>query len=167
MYRVRHHRLVEGGLVQDLTIRQAQDGDTAAVVALVSALAEERGSTTDLLGTTDAVNACLGKTDHEILVAETGNQIVAYVAAHWVPFPLLGGLEGYISDLVVHAKWRGHGIGNQLMEAVQERALKLNCRRLMLHNRMVDESFERGFYLKLGFRQRTDYATFVKLLSEA
>jgi hypothetical protein len=35
----------------------------------------------------------------------------------------------------------------------------------MLHNRIVDESFERGFYVKAGFYQRADYVTFVKRLS--
>lgn len=50
------------------------------------------------------------------------------------------------------------------MEAVEVRANEMRCERLMLNNRVAAESFERGFFVKAGFHQRTDFANFVKPL---
>ncbi|MYK34394.1 MAG: GNAT family N-acetyltransferase, partial [Chloroflexi bacterium] len=111
-----------------------------------------------------AAEECIGQPGHEIILAVAEDQVGAYVAVHWVPFPMLGGREGYVSDLIVGADWRGHGLGNRLMEAVEARAGEMGCERLMLNNRIAAESFERGFFAKAGFRQRTDFANFVKPL---
>jgi ribosomal protein S18 acetylase RimI-like enzyme len=151
----------------DVVIREATDADVTGVAGLVRALADERGSAPDEAALREAIASCVGEPTHQIFVAAAGAQVVAYIAVHWIPFPLLGGCEGYISDLVVGATWRGHGLGNRLMDAVQEGAEALNCKRLVLQNRISDESYERGFYAKAGFSVRDDFATFVKPLLSA
>lgn len=150
--------------MEDVILRAAQASDADGIRDLVTALAYERGGTSDADAVEVAAKECIGQPGHEVIVASAGGQVVAYVAVHWTPFPMLGGREAYVSDLLVHADWRGHGLGNRLMRAVEARANEMGCARLMLNNRVAAESFERGFFAKTGFRQRTDFANFVKPL---
>ena len=76
--------------------------------------------------------------------------------------PMLPGREGYISDLIVGADWRGRGIGSSLLEAVEKEAAGRGCVRLTLNNRVDRESYHRSFYPKAGFRERTEFANFAK-----
>ena len=150
--------------MKGVTLRAAQASDVDGIRRLVGALANERGGTSDAEAVAAATEECIGQPGHEIIVAAAEEEVVAYVAVHWIPFPMLGGREGYVSDLIVGADWRGHGLGNRLMKAVEARASEMGCERLMLNNRVAAESFERGFFTKAGFRQRTDFANFVKPL---
>ncbi len=153
-----------GDVMEGVTLRVAQAADTDGIRDLVTALAQERGGATDAGAVRAAAAECIGQLDHEIILASVGEEVVAYVAVHWVPFPMLGGREAYVSDLIVRADWRGYGLGNRLMNAAEERANEAGCERLMLNNCVAAESFERGFFAKAGFHQRTDFANFVKSL---
>ena len=150
--------------MEGVTLRAAQASDRDGIRDLVTALARERGGVSDAEAVATAAGECIAQPSHEIIIAAAGEEVVAYVAVHWVPFPMLGAREGYVSDLIVRADWRGHGLGNRLMDAVEARALQMGCERLMLNNRIAAESFERAFFEKAGFRQRTDFANFVKPL---
>ncbi|MXY60412.1 MAG: GNAT family N-acetyltransferase [Chloroflexi bacterium] len=150
--------------MKGVTLRAAQASDVDGIRGLVAELADERGGKSDAEAAAAAAEECIGQPGHEIIVAVAGGKAIAYVAVHWVPFPMLGGREAYVSDLIVGADWRGHGLGNRLIEAVEARAGEMGCERLMLNNRIAAESFERGFFAKAGFRQRTDFANFVKPL---
>lgn len=150
--------------MEGVTLRAAQATDVHGIRRLVAALADERGGTSDAEAVAAAAGECIGQPGHEIVVAVATGEVVAYVAVHWIPFPMLAGREAYVSDLIVGADWRGYGLGNRLMEAVEARANEMGCERLMLNNRIAAESFERGFFTKAGFRQRTDFANFVKPL---
>jgi GNAT superfamily N-acetyltransferase len=99
-----------------------------------------------------------------VFVAESGDAVAGFILVHWVPFAMLGGTEGYISDLIVAAESRGAGIGRTLIHAVEEEARNRGCVRLMLNNRIAAKSFQRGFYPKIGYRHREDFANFVKVL---
>ena len=157
---------VAKGIMEDVTLRAAQALDVDGIRDLVVALAQERSGTSDTGVVRAAAEECIGQPGHEIIVAAAAGEVVAYVVVHWVPFPMLGGREAYVSDLIVRADWRGHGLGNRLMEAVEEWAEAMGCQRLMLNNRVDAESFERGFFAKAGFRQRTEFANFVKPLGK-
>ena len=104
-------------------------------------------------------------TDHSTYVAEADGQVVGYVAVHWVPFFLLPGPEGYVSELFVDEAARGQGIGTRLLEAVKEEARARGCSRLMLENHRDRESYQRGFYRKRGWEERTHMAGFVYRLT--
>ena len=157
---------VEGLAMPEVPIRDVQEDDVKGIADILDELARERGgdSVADADGLRRAVTACIGQTDHAILVASLENGVAGYIAVHWVPFPALNGMEGYISDLFVRVQSRGGGIGNMLLQVVEGRARALHCRRLVLRNRMMDDSFTRGFYFKAGFTRREDYATLVKKL---
>jgi GNAT superfamily N-acetyltransferase len=104
---------------------------------------------------------CMSDASHTVYVAEEGGVIEGYVSVHWIPFLFLRGPEGYISEMVVSDLNRGHGIGAQLVEKVKEDARKRGCSRLSLLNSRGRESYQRGFYQKHGWTERTDMANFI------
>lgn len=161
----------------DVVVRLAVPEDCAAVVSLVAALAAEDGHGAipgiDQGAIEQAFRRCVEDPGHLILVAADTGQggdkgketIAGYIALHWIPFPMLGGTEAYVSDLIVARARRGAGIGRALADAGERVARERGCQRLMLNNRLTAESFARGFYSKLGYRARDDFQGFVKPLS--
>lgn len=143
--------------------RGAEEADASGIVELVLAHAlDDRGAVIDAEAVERAVRLCTGSTERELIVAEREGRIAGYVAVHWIPFPMLAGTEAYISDLIIDSALRGAGIGSRLIAEVERRARERGCARLMLNNRMAADSFTRGFYAKLGFRHRDDFANMVK-----
>ena len=83
------------------------------------------------------------------------------MAVHWLPCLILGGVEGYISELYVLAAERGKGIGRALLEAVKASAVEQGCVRLMLVNGRRSSAYERRFYQKNGCVERSEIANFI------
>ncbi len=93
-----------------------------------------------------------------MLVAEgVDGEIVGYAAVHWFPNLMKGG-DGYISELFLREAARGQGIGGKLLDAIEREAERRGINRLMLFNRRERASYQRGFYPKHGFEERTDVA---------
>ncbi|MCL6477309.1 MAG: GNAT family N-acetyltransferase [Peptococcaceae bacterium] len=86
-----------------------------------------------------------------MLVAEneTG-EVIGYTAVHWLPYLILAGPEGYVSELFIRRSVRGNGVGRMLLEEVKKQAVLRGCSRLLLLNGRNRESYVRGFYKKLG-----------------
>ena len=146
-------------------VRRARESDCEAIVDLIVELRhEELGVTPDREPVAGAVRASLDSSEAAVFVAESGAEIAGFVVVHWIPFPMLGGTEAYISDLIVRRNQRGRGIGRRLVAIVEDEARQRGCVRAMLNNRIAAESFRRAFYLKLGFRVRDDFANLVKAL---
>jgi GNAT superfamily N-acetyltransferase len=146
-------------------IRRARDSDCEAIVDLVVALRrEERGVTVDRDPVVEAVRSALDCSAAAVFIAELHAELVGFVVVHWISFPMLGGTEAYISDLIVRLNERGRGTGRRLVEVVESEARGRRCVRIMLNNRIAAESFRRSFYPKLGFRVRDDFANLVKPL---
>src|SRR5581483_6571348 len=71
--------------------------------------------------------------DSSVYVAETEErEIAGYCAVHWVPFLLLAGGEGYVTELFVRPADTGQGIGSKLLEIVVAEARRRGCSRLSL-----------------------------------
>jgi glyoxylase I family protein len=146
-------------------IRLATLDDCGPIAALIGDLASEendRGPGPGLSVTEATIRSCIGVTDHQILVAADGARLAGYIAVHWIPLPMLSASEGYVSDLFLARSYRGAGLGRRLLGAVERLASQRGCARLMLNNRVTSPSFTRGFYPKLGFRRRDEFANFVK-----
>jgi GNAT superfamily N-acetyltransferase len=109
---------------------------------------------------------CSADDSHTVLVAENETGVVGYAAVHWLPYLLLPGPEGYVSELFVREGARGRGIGTALLEAVIERARDIGCYRLMLTNGRDRPAYKRGFYQERGWTERPDTANFVLLLQD-
>jgi ribosomal protein S18 acetylase RimI-like enzyme len=146
-------------------IRRASKDDCSAIVELIAALRlEEQGLAVDGAPILSTLLTAVSQPACNVFVAESDEAVVGFVVVHWVPFPMLAGTEGYISDLIVTAELRGGGIGHRLVNAVEAEARSRGCVRLMLNSRIAAKSFQRGFYANLGYRHREDFANFVKAL---
>jgi GNAT superfamily N-acetyltransferase len=71
------------------------------------------------------------------------------------------GPEGYISELFVRAGARGRGIGGQLLKIVEREAKERDSQRLSLINLRGRESYQRQFYVKAGWQERSEAANFI------
>ncbi|MBN1305869.1 MAG: GNAT family N-acetyltransferase [Anaerolineales bacterium] len=104
---------------------------------------------------------------HTVYVgASLDGQLLGYAAVHWLPYLFHPGREGYVSELFVSEAARGQGLGRALLEAVKEEARKKRCYRLSLMNNRTRESYQRKFYQKLGWEERSCMADFVFMLDE-
>jgi ribosomal protein S18 acetylase RimI-like enzyme len=100
-----------------------------------------------------------------VFVARGANgEALGYLVVHWIPFPAVHGLEGYISDLIVGSQARGRGLGRALLQSAEEEARSRGAHRLMLNNRRSAESYARQFYAKNGFSERVGFSNFIKQL---
>ena len=81
-----------------------------------------------------------------------------------MPFPLLRGREAYVTDLLVDYPERNTGAGTALLDTAVGLARREGCLRLMLNNYREAESFRRGFYARRGWRERTEFANFIRIL---
>jgi GNAT superfamily N-acetyltransferase len=149
----------------DEQIRSGKESDAAAIVAVIRQWKlEERKTPIDDGAVERVVRLCTQSPECDVLVAEAHGRILGYVIVHWIPFPMLGGVEGYISDLLVGSAGRGAGVGSRLIAKVEATARDKGCVRLMLNNRIAAESFKREFYPKHGFQRRDEFANMIKML---
>ena len=109
---------------------------------------------------------CLVHGSHSMFVAESDKrEIKGYVSVHWLPYLFMAGPEGYVSELFVHGSARGEGIGRQLLDLVHDEARQRGCHRLSLINLRTRESYQRRFYIKAGWRERSEAANFIYVMS--
>lgn len=151
----------------DNQIRKANTTDVAAISNLLRSLHlfayinnEEAQSTQERVQR--HLELCISDDSHLILVAQSANgEIAGYCAVHWLPYLILAGPEGYVSELFIKEEFRGLGIGNSFLEVVKAEAQNRGCSRLMLLNMRNRDSYKRQFYIKNGWEERPDAANFV------
>lgn len=154
----------------EISIRPATAGDVGAISTILRELGWFNHVNKESLADTKAriaqhLELCNSDESHTVFVAENQNgEVIGYIAVHWLPYLMLAGSEGYISELFVHESDRGKGVGRKLLEEVNEQAIKRGCTRLMLVNGRNRESYKRGFYQKLGWKERQEVTNFVLLL---
>jgi GNAT superfamily N-acetyltransferase len=118
---------------------------------------------------TRLLEMCLVDGSHAVYVAEacataqrgSGGRVLGYAAVHWLPYLILPGPEGYVSDLFVAPDARGQGVGGELLAVVREAAERRGCSRLALLNNRDRESYQRGFYAKRGWEERGEMVNFI------
>jgi GNAT superfamily N-acetyltransferase len=104
---------------------------------------------------------------HSVYVAQNKeDEILGYCAVHWLPYLMLPGPEGYVSELFLRESSRGLGIGGRLLKTVRAEAEKRGCSRLMLLNLRNRESYQRGFYKKQGWTERQEAVNFIMKIEE-
>jgi GNAT superfamily N-acetyltransferase len=152
-------------------IRKATVGDARELALLLRGIGWfDAFNGGELNALTEQVRArleqCLVDDSHLVLVAEdTDGKIVAYGSVHWLPYLFMPGPEGYVSELFVSAAARGRGIGRELLGAVEKEARVRGCQRLSLTNLRNRESYQRQFYSKAGWRERSEAVNFIYPLS--
>lgn len=78
------------------------------------------------------------------LVVTDGDQVVGYAGAH-----LIWG-EAHVTNVAIHPDWRGRGLGERLMRALEEGAAERGAQRATLEVR-VSNTPARALYEKLGW----------------
>ena len=152
-------------------IRAARSDDAAGIADLIVRLGTFQHHFEGL--STDAIQQrvgkhlelCLADDSHTVFVAVT-DRIVGYAAVHWLPYLFMPGPEGFVSELFIDDETRGQGIGTRLLESVKQEAQARGCTRLSLINLRDRESYQRGFYAKLGWQERPDAANFILRLKQ-
>jgi GNAT superfamily N-acetyltransferase len=148
-------------------VRKATSADAEALATLLRNLGTIKhvnAETPEATGlrVAEHLNMCLADQSHLVLIAEDQTRRVAgYLAIHWLPYLILRGPEGYVSELFVAADSRGQGIGSRLLDAAVQEAKARGCARLMLLNMRDRESYKREFYRKHAWEEREDAANFV------
>jgi len=139
----------------NITIRLATKNDAAQLSTLLYDIGWFSGIQNETVAETSTrLQDQLANANPEsttLLVAETDEgQIMGYTAVHWLPYLILSGPEGYVSELFVAEAARGMGVGKALITAVKSQAQQRGCSRLELLNMRNRESYQRGFYEKMA-----------------
>jgi GNAT superfamily N-acetyltransferase len=153
-------------------IRQVEPGDAGAIRDILLELGwfafiedSPRAEVEDLISR--HISLCIADDCHLLLAAEAAvGAAVGFISAHWVPFLILKGMEGYVSELFVREALRGKGIATALLSEVEREARLRGCSRLMLFTGRGRESYGTHFYENRGWLERPELANFIFLLRE-
>ena len=158
--------------ISNVTIRSAKVEDAEAMAEILREIGWSERRNALALGEVSGpiaglIESCGDDPQHSFMVAtDSGGSVIGFVTVHWVPFIMLGGLEGYVSDVFVSPSAGGKGAGSGLMTAVMEEGKKRGCMRLMVTNGKEKPSYKRGFYRSLGWTERPEVANFVYYYDE-
>ena len=90
---------------------------------------------------------------HELVVAELDGKLVGTLHLIFIPsLSYQGGLRAQVESVRVGSKWRGQGIGSEMMKWVIERAKRRDAHLVQLTTHRSREDAHR-FYEKLGFEK--------------
>ena len=151
----------------EVRVRKAVLEDAVAIAQLLKELGWFEYLTHESFADTAArverhLELCHADNSHSVYVAENPlGEVLGYASVHWLPYLFLKAPEGYLSELFVQAEERGKGVGALLFEAIKTEAIARGCSRLMLVNSRSRESYQRGFYKKLGWEERETVANFI------
>jgi GNAT superfamily N-acetyltransferase len=153
----------------DISIREANLEDSRAIAHILQEVGWfDQFKTVSLEQAQDRIAERIARCTQEgtntIFVAERMQEVVGYASVHWYPHLALG-YDGYVSELFVLPAETGHGIGGRLLSSVDVEAHKRGCTRLILMNRRIRESYQRGFYSKQGWHELPDAAFFTRKIS--
>lgn len=142
----------------DARIRESQDADRQAIVALADRLQEGVAAWRDPDGVRDAVRGWvvdslndLSDPDSAAFVAERDGSVVGFVCVserkHFT-----GEVDTYIGELVVSREAEGTGIGRALVDAALAWGRDRGRRRVVVDTGAANIS-ARAFYAALGFQE--------------
>lgn len=155
----------------EVTVRLAGMEDVQALVRILKGIGwferfQQESEDLSLKRVREHLRLCLADDSHTVWLAqEMGGEVVGYLAIHWLPYFILAGPEGFISELFVDKAARSQGVGRLLLKKAEEEGRRRGCYRLMLNNHRSRESYRREFYKKQGWEERETTANFVKLLT--
>ncbi len=141
--------------MEDITFRQATREDLPEIVRMLA---------DDFLGATreryenplpesyvKAFEEIEADKNNELIVAETNGEIIGTLQITFTPsISFQGGKRATVESVRVDAKYRGQGIGKQLMQWAINRAREENCLLLQLTTNS-ERSEAHRFYKNLGF----------------
>jgi GNAT superfamily N-acetyltransferase len=130
-------------------LRDAADGDAAAVAALLS----EMGYPVGAADAADLLAAFTADARSRVQLAEISGEVVGLIATHVVPRLDSERRSCRIVDLVVAERHRRNGIGAALIDAAEQEARRQHCARLDLSTGDWRPDAH-AFYERMGFESR-------------
>ncbi len=99
----------------------------------------------------ERIDECMADSDHIILVAEAGGDVVAFATARPSEDPPVFDLPPHMSitSFVVTGAWRRRGVGQRLFEAVAERSRRRGFGEIRL-SVAADNPVSTAFWRKMG-----------------
>lgn len=156
-----------------VTVRRAEVGDSEDMAVILREIGwSERRNSLPLEEVSSPIRELVSHAEndpegHTMYVAcADGGRVLGFTAVHWVPFVMLGSLEGYVSDLFVSPSASGMGVGSCLLDAVMSEGKRRDAYRLMVTNGRDKQSYLRGFYAKKGWSERPRVANFTYYYKE-
>jgi GNAT superfamily N-acetyltransferase len=149
-----------------LSIRPATQADLSLIVSFIHELADFEKLAHEVTVTEDILKASLfgDKPYAEVILAEVSAEPAGF-AVFFHNFSTFLGKPGlYLEDLFVRPNYRGHGVGQALLNHLQDLALARGCGRLEWWVLDWNEPAI-GFYKKLGAVPMDEWTVF--RLSEA
>jgi ribosomal protein S18 acetylase RimI-like enzyme len=137
-------------------VRAATRDDVSAVVAAVSELLRELGSTPPAASAMEAAARTLvdDRQAGALLVAEEQRAIVGVLGASWQTAMHVPGRYAVIQDLWVDRSWRSRAIGGALIDALCELVREQRLARIEVglpRERFAGIRATQAFYLRNGF----------------
>lgn len=108
----------------------------------------------------DRIRKCIENKNVTVLVALDEDCIKGYVIIHWLQELWADAPEALLSSLYVGLSSRNRGIGASLLKAAINKAQELSCSRLWLENNRANPIYDKQFYKKRGWKERSDMAIF-------
>lgn len=141
---------------EDIIFRLAERTDVPSIVRLLAD--DERGSQRERYEEPlpESYYAAFEKinrdSNHELIVAEMGGEVVGTLHIIFLTFiGFQGGLRAQIESVRVDRKYRGHGVGTEMLKRVIERAKERGAHLVQLTTHMSRKDAHR-FYERLGFK---------------
>ncbi|MDH5297935.1 MAG: GNAT family N-acetyltransferase [Desulfobulbaceae bacterium] len=135
-----------------VTIRAATPADVDDLVRLLALLfAMETDFAVDEARQRRGLAMLLASSQAVVLVAEAEGRVVGMCSGQLTISTAEGGPALLVEDMVVHAQWRGGGIGRQLLEEIGSWAVRHGATRLQL---LADRDNRAGldFYQSIGWQ---------------
>jgi GNAT superfamily N-acetyltransferase len=90
----------------------------------------------------------------EIIVLRMQNEVVGMTTLLYTISTALGARVALLEDMIVHPRYRNQGLGEQLVNAANQRAITVGCQRITL---LTDEDNHAAhrFYQRHGFQPST------------
>ncbi len=111
-----------------IIIKKGNIDNLKGVHALVGELAAYENEPDAFTATLDEYKRAFAAGDFECLVTVDDKNEVIGMTIHYLTYSTWKGRMLYLEDFVIQEKWRKHGIGQQLFDALFVRAEELKCK---------------------------------------
>jgi N-acetylglutamate synthase-like GNAT family acetyltransferase len=133
--------------MKEIIIREANEADSAAISRLLGQLGYPAKES-------EALDKILSykKTSYKLLVAEKEDEVIGYIALHYYDTLHWKKPLGRINSFCVDEKYRGTGVGKELIKAAEKYFKEIDCQKIEVSSNKRRTDTQR-FYLNRGYQE--------------